>query len=346
MDNYISVDGEEYDIYFILGVTEDDSLDHVNKVFRSKAKLLHPDKLSADDKLDKRKVMMRSKQFKILVECYHAIKDMKTSFVNNNMDKEDINIVNNTNLETKGFENNGDLNSFNLEFEKLRVATPNDFGYKVADRMRDLDEYERFEPNTYKLFENKKFDSTDFNKVFEYQQQLFSQQDKSKDLSIHKTTDGFSGYNTANFGNCASVNSFNGVLLVGDNFGESGLGYYGDDYSDYRQSFDLARNPNTKIKVPKNFKTQLEQQKQLSPQELERQLNIQKNHNLHKSGSGNRNNFMEQQKLLLQKQKCDMRKKATEDKDFILKYRHMFPQQTIEDALNDKLLVSKDYTKY
>lgn len=346
MDNYITIDGEEYDMYFILGVTEDDSMDHINKVFRSKAKLLHPDKLSSDDKRDKSKVLLRSKQFKILVECYNSVKNIKTSFVNKNAEREDIETFNNTNLETKGFENTSELNSFNQEFEKLRVRNPNDFGYKTSDRMRDLDEYKKFEPNTYKLFENKKFDPNDFNKVFEYQQLIFNQQEPSKDLTIHKTSDGFSGYNTANLGNCASVNSFNGVLLVGDNFGETGVGYYGEDYSDYRQSFGYARNPETKINVPTGFKTQSEKQTKMSPEEIERQMNIQKNHKIQRSGTGNKSEFYQQQTALLKKQNADMKKKATDDKDFILKYRNMFPQQTIDDALNDRLLASKDYTKF
>ena len=38
-----------YDAYFILGVTPEDSLEHITKEYRRKAKLLHPDKLSNSD---------------------------------------------------------------------------------------------------------------------------------------------------------------------------------------------------------------------------------------------------------------------------------------------------------
>ena len=40
----IDIDGKSYDPYFILGVTKDDSSEHITKSFRKRVKKYHPDK--------------------------------------------------------------------------------------------------------------------------------------------------------------------------------------------------------------------------------------------------------------------------------------------------------------
>lgn len=66
----ITIDGEEYDPYFILGVASDDTDDHINKSFRKKIKKYHPDKI--DNKKDKKRYEYYSN---IILECYSYIKE-------------------------------------------------------------------------------------------------------------------------------------------------------------------------------------------------------------------------------------------------------------------------------
>ena len=100
--------------------------------------------------------------------------------------------------------------------------------------------------------------------MFEYQKQVEESEQNNEIGLIHKTTDGFYGYNTADIKDCALVSSFNGLLITGDDLGESGVGYWSNNYGDYRQSYKSAKNPENKIKVPKEFKTKYV--KSLSPQ--------------------------------------------------------------------------------
>ena len=50
----ITINNKQYDPYFILGVTKDDTIDFISKIFRKKVKKYHPDKYI--DQKKKRKV--------------------------------------------------------------------------------------------------------------------------------------------------------------------------------------------------------------------------------------------------------------------------------------------------
>ena len=95
----LMIDQVTYDAYFILGVTPEDSMDHITKEYRKKAKTLHPDKLSASDKLDPKKVLKRSKQFKILVDCYMFIQNKKQRYNETYNQTEHEPIINNTGID-------------------------------------------------------------------------------------------------------------------------------------------------------------------------------------------------------------------------------------------------------
>ena len=370
MDDEIIIDNVAYDPYFILGVTPEDGIEHVSKEFKKKAKMLHPDKMSIQDKQDSKKVLKRSKQFKILSECFSFISNKKQSYNNNgNNNKDHIEIRNVGDIPQKEFDNSGELNKFNDEFNRLKVQTPNDFGY-TAQRMPELSTttFERlkseYNSDTFKPAQifpgnNKKFDPQNFNKVFEYHQSQFSD-NSSETALIHQTTDGFNAYNSGFLSGsgdlgCASVSSFNGVMIVGDNFGESGIGYNDGNYSDYQQSFKAQKNPESNVVVPSDFKQKITKDTALSQQEMDKQIRLRKSNvsnvpsgsNLVMSGSGsNKANFHLQEQQLLETQRLNNERKAQKDQEFILKYQHMYDQQTIQDAINKRLVTNQDYTDY
>ena len=352
-DNEIMIDNIVHDVYFILGVTSDDTIEHITKEYKKKAKILHPDKMSIQDRNNPQKLAKRTKQFKVLSECFTFISDKKQSYNYSNK-KIPIDIVNNTNLIQQDFSNNNELETFNDEFSRLKVQTPNDFGY-TTERMPELSStsFEKlksqYQSETFKpvqLYNNKKFDQNDFNKTFEYHQSQY-ESNTSTEL-IHKTSDGFNAYNSGFLSGvgdlgCASVSSFNGIMIVGDNFGESGIGYNDTSYSDYKMSFSSQRNPESKIAVPNDFKQNVNKDTPLTQNEIDRQIRLRKNDNFDNNSGLSKK---QQEELLLQNQKLMKEKKAQEDREFILKYQHMFDNQTIQDAINKKLVTNDDYTDY
>jgi curved DNA-binding protein CbpA len=326
----IVIDKIEYDPYFILGVTFDDPIEHITKEFRRKAKVLHPDKIKGDDKKNRLVVETRTKQFKILVDCYDFIYNQKQSFNFARKNKNEDIRINETPLE--------------INFSQMKLKNPNDYGYEV-DRIGHLEgnnfdelkrEYIKQLPQPKKLFDKKNFNKKDreeFNAIFEYQKGNFQPETQI----IHKTSDGFNGYNSTTLDNCADVCSYNGLLLVGES-SRSGM-----NYSDYFDSFKGPKNPESKT-LPKNFKRS-EPEKKLTQSETEMQIKMIKGQ--HVSGvGGSKEDYYLQEQVLLEKQKKDFKEKSEQDKQFILNYKHMFDEQTIQDALNDKLITSKDYLKF
>lgn len=322
------IDNEEYDPYFILGVTESDPLSHITKIFRQKAKLLHPDKLTASEKQDQKLVKHRTKHFKILVECYEYITSKTKEFLSKNDQQfNESEILN--------FANNEDVDKFNQDFMKSRVDQPNDFGYSV-ERITNEKDYENFEYKPAQIFDSKNFNPTDFNKAFEYQKTQFEGEGNITGALIHKTTDDFYGYNTGDLNGVATVNSYNGILITGDNFGQSGVGYSDGNYSDYKQTFNAAKNPDS-LNIPTNFNYNSDVKK-LSKTESD--LELRRLQELRNNVTPISNlSFKLQEKELLKKQQDSIKEKEENDKNFINKFKNMFKDKNlIEDALNGKLI--------
>jgi len=342
----ILIDGVQYDPMFILDVTPEDSEEKVNKSFRKKAKMWHPDKLSPEDRKDPVKVESRKQRFKILVDCYDYILSKKSSFSNSSA-RQEINVPRNSNIPTKNLDNSSELDNFNKEFESSRVQTPNDFGYS-NERLKDLKDYDNFEYKPTQLFDSKKFNPTDFNKAFEYNQETQGLS-ASRDVGVYfKTTDGFNAYNAGDSGGFANVSSFNGVMIVGDSFGQNGSGYFDTNYSDYKQVFSAPQNPNEQITVPQDFQgTTSRKVIPLNDKEAQEQMNLQiqmRQMNLNSDGGSSKQNFQMQEQMFLEKQQGDIKQKIDQDKDFVLQYRHMYKDQnTIESALSGNLICSPDY---
>lgn len=343
--NVITIDGKQYDPYFILDVTKEDSLEHIKKTFRVKVKKYHPDKYT--DHLKKAKY---EKYFKILSESYQYIKNKRQDTMTN-----PSSVCQDTFSKSKERDNikkNIDLDNFNKTFEKSK--DPNHFGYgDDYNRIERIEDYENIDVKYCNQFENRKFTTKEFNKIFEYNK---NSEDDYKDKvitksMIHKTTDGFFGYNTSDITNCALVSSFNGLLITGDNFGERGIGYWGDNYSDYKFSYKTSKNPNSKIIIKKDDTKEDDTkeddtiEKKITSEEISKYKNGYDQHKYKKGyGKNTSGNFSQQGNLLYKKTYEDLVKKEFEDKDMVLKYINQYSPQIINKALSGELQESRKYS--
>lgn len=340
MDKII-VNGETFNPYFMLDVVPDDTAEFITKAFRKKAKLWHPDKIKTKEPNAVKKAQLH---FKILVESYEYIINKKRS-INHSKQREHIEVANNSQLRPKRIDNSNELEFFNQEFNKLNIKSPNDFGYEVEERLQDTKEYDNFTYKPHQVFNAKQFNRDDFNKMFEYQQH---EHGNNNEVSIyHKTTDGFNGYNAGDLGNTASVSSYNGIMIVGDTFGQNGLGYYDTHYSDYKKAFENAKNPIRDISVPENFESNVSKKvKPLTKQESQRQIELQMQHrntNLN-TGSSSKHGFKLQEQMLLEQQELDLKQKIEQDKQMILQFQNMYGDKSlIQAALDNRLVTSADY---
>lgn len=328
----VIIDNIEYDPYFILGVTFDDPIEHITKEFRRKAKVLHPDKLKGEDKKNKSLVEKRTKQFKILVDCYDFVFNRKQSF---NFARKNKNAQ--INVNTHNITTPTNMDDFNKQFEKIGLANgpgPGTTGTTGAPGVRQVEErnfedfkreYASSEIKPKKLFNKKKFNKEDreqFNTIFEYHKS--NHKSESETQLVHTTTDGFNGYNTLD--NLASVANYNGLLLVDSRQTEH-----------YSDTFKGPKNPETK-EIPKDFKRSKNDEATVT-------LKL-KRENVQVNGSGSKNDYLLQEQQFLERQREEMKQKAENDKKFIIEHQHLFDEETIRDALSDRLITSKDYTKF
>jgi len=301
----IIIGGQEFDPYFMLDVTPDDTDEQVTKAFRRNAKKYHPDKcLSADPKQKKK----MEKQFGIILECFNYIMERR----NMHSLQKKKHTVTPTNGKVSG------------EFEG-----ENSYGYGIKEKVTSIKDYDKFDEVAYNQFIGRKFNIKDFNKIFEYNTQQNSKSKvDSKELSlVHKTTDGFYGYNTHDVGDHGFVSSFNGLMLNCDDFGESGVGYWSNNYADYKLSFSKTRNPDKRVIVPKEFVASKEKIAKHTKHTKHRE------ETLPVSSIGSKAS----KEVLYNIQKQELEAKLQKDKELLLKNRHRFDATLVEKALNGEL---------
>ena len=313
MDKVI-IDNKHYDPYFILSVTPNDSTKHITKAFRIKAKVLHPDKFKNRKDIDMKKI---NKHFQVLLECYQYIIEKRKQIQLHVTPKTDTIEVNTSEV------------NYNL----------NNFGYGETKRLNSLDEYDEIKPSQIKIFKDKNFNKTKFNRVFEYNESLQEKKEDSSKELIHQTSDGFFAHNSTDWGNCSLVKSFNGLLIAGDDLGESGIGYSNSKYSDYQNSFSKASNPEKILDVPCDFKQKHEHE--FKSKTMKILLNEREHQKSEKTTS-----FEQEKLLLLERKKQDLKKKIQEDKIFIERYSNMYNNTLIEDAKSRRLKTSSDYVSH
>jgi curved DNA-binding protein CbpA len=339
----IIIENEKVDPYFIVGVSKEDSREIIELMYKRKAKLLHPDKSKLKNK------EMRDKNFRILQECFEYI---KTKHFNEVGEIEGRQLKNNNFGKNFVKKNKNSDSSFNKEFEKSRTKRPEDFGYS-SNRIQTLDEYNDFNYKPTDVFDGKRFNPNDFNKMFEYNKNMSEEYEDSQ--LVQKTTDGFYAYNS---GGCdsqvAAVSNYNGLMLVGDNYGESGVGYSGSNFGDFKQSFKSAHNPVETIEKIGNLKLDKEEEDtgKINKNDWKKRIKerVAENDNINRhvlgAGASSKAAFRNENEKFEKKKKDELIKEIELNKRMVLEYSHMFNENLIEDAKNGNLEVSKDTVVY
>jgi curved DNA-binding protein CbpA len=332
--DFVEIDGKKYDPYFILDVTKDDTNEHITRSFRTKVKRYHPDKYT--DPVKKKKYEI---YFKILSESYQYIK--KKREVSKGLRKRKNEKLTDVKEMTQG-----DLKTFNNNFDKEAKETKkrgktkkiHDDNSETYERLENTDDYEKFCVDIYNQFSDKKFTNDDFNKIFEH---IKSKEDdelnKVLDKSlIHKTTDGFRGYNSADFGGCALVSLYNGLMISGDTLADNGSGYWGSGYSDYKFSYKRAKNPNSKIIVKDNGEKEV-----LGKITSDDITKYKQKHNITYTNTAG--NFSQQQTSFYQKIYTDLLEQEHMDEMIVKKNISQYGHDTIKQALSGELETSPTY---
>lgn len=316
---YIKIEDEKVDPYFILGVTEEDNEELLYKNYKQKARILHPDKARTLKEREK-----NEKSFRILKESYEYIKAIK----------EGENMIRKLKEAKREFAKNyiseEEKRDFNEFYEKKKIdKKPGDYGHKEHKRMKSTGEYVDIEIE--KILD--KFSSKKFNKIFDYVKDTSDKVENKERGLIHRSTDGFYGYNSG-VTKEMPVSVYNGLLLAGDDYGEEGKGYYGEDYTDYKEILNGVKNPNKKEIDMGAIKRYLEKNKKSIPKknikELEERIDIPR-------GSYIREN----ERFEISKNK-QIKEEIERSKRMVLKYENMFGRELIEQAKNHELEMSRD----
>jgi curved DNA-binding protein CbpA len=326
---FITINNKNYDPYFILDVTKDDTYDDISKSFRKKVKKYHPDKYT--DKKQKEKYEC---YFNILTESFEYIKNKRT-----NVNDLQIN-------RKKQVEMTKEKEIFvekSKEKEKEKFVSKNKEREEEINeksdckRLNNAEEYFEFKPSYHNPLSKKKFTNKEFNQIFQYNKKIqeFDQDELKEKSLIHITTDGFNGFNYGQpNNNCALVSSYNGLMVTGDN--ESSVGYWDNSYSDYKLSFKFsAKNPNSKLKINKDIKNE-----KLNKDIKNEKLNEKVNEKISQSSGS----FKQQQQNFVKNTYESLLKKEEKDKEIILKHLHQYDNDTIKKALNGELEVGLKYS--
>lgn len=317
----INIDGKQYDPYFILEVTKQDSDEAITKSFKEKVKKYHPDKYTDIDKKKK-----YEQYFKILNESYQYIKKKRKSTIERKRNPD----VNNKNIKNKTM-NKQDLQKFNKEYEQKQDVNRKKSKFEIETDSKNnksskekIEDYNNFEVNVYNQFSGKRFCNKTFNEMFDYnkKENEQNQDEYIKKSLIHRTTDGFNAYNSAEFGNCALVSTFRGLMISGDYLAETGNGFWGDKYGDYKYSYSTARNPNSKIIIKHKNK------KDYNVDVISKATNIKE-----------KPNDKQFDEIIYE----DLLEKENQDKEIVERYISQYDENTISKALSGELETSDTY---
>lgn len=358
----------EVDPYFILGVTRNSSIDQINSAFRQSARKFHPDRAKPEDREHV------TRQFKLLKEAYTTIlKDVQSTQQTSNNNKDSYKRY----MEREAAAVNTPPQTFNTgnqavfdhgAFEKKRKATqhPNDFGYETKPRLgatvedhvdpsqvnwgAKMNEYNSFEYKPSRIIGDKEFNNMDFNRMFEQVREKADNDPSNERGLVTKTRDGFMAANSGmDTGGFASISSWNGLMVVGDNFGESGVGYDTSTFGDYRQSFMGGRNPDGPVDLDEGFKTRMERSglshDAMTRQEQERLLRQREMENDQLMNQKYNKSFGEMTGDCLLRESENLHDKLQQDTKFIEQYTDLYPPHMVEAARQGQLETAKDYMK-
>jgi hypothetical protein len=167
--------------------------------------------------------------------------------------------------------------------------------------------------------------------------------DSSSRGLVTETRDGFmaanSGMDTQEY---ASISSWNGLMVVGDNFGESGIGYDTTKFGDYKHSFNGGRNPSSKLDAEAyEYKTKMEtsglSNEVLSKNEYSRLLNERESVTSILNNVKYDKGYTQYCTELDKKENDSYMNKLKDDTKFIEQYLDLYPKETVERARNGQL---------
>lgn len=231
----VSFEGNEYDPYFILDVTPDDSDEHIAYAFKKKVKRYHPDKTT-----DPNKKIRYKTYFQIIHLSYKHITENRRNF------------------QLSKSKPSTTVNEFNSSVESTTEEFANGYKTKRTNSLQDYskDTHELATINV-KQFTSKKFNPSQFNKMFVYNKHIQNGTmgpPEINDKALIKSSDGFLAYNSLQLDSCANVSSYNGLMIASDH--DNDIGYWGWNYSDYAETHikHTVKNPTERLVVPKDFK--------------------------------------------------------------------------------------------
>lgn len=333
----------DFDPYCILGVDRDATPKEINKAYKDKAILYHPDRPGNRGDKDK------AKYFKMVCTSYEVLSDpTKRQQYNTNYSATHMNMKKGSKSTVKQQKQNKvninkdnfNVNKFNAEFEKNRAKDPNDIGYGdnmqphlTKDQISADGSMRRDDVDAPKrLFNDKAFNREEFNKVFEYQKQ-------QEDGGLVERHEGEPMAFALNSGTAyTDIAVYNGAMIIGhdtDDF-SSIDNNNGLDYTDYQRGYSGAYNPSfNKKKLGKiSREQQYTEDTAMSPDELKRKYNERMagmDLDLGISeGDRKQNFFLEEQKYMKQKE-LEMEQEQNKHKDIVFKYKDQFPQHLLND---------------
>lgn len=304
----VEVDNKLYDPYHILGVTKDDDNETVVYAFKKRVKKYHPDKVQEISQKKK-----YEKFFRILVASLEYIQNKRK--------------------DTIVSKHKPVISPPKHHIEPSSQSNPTDFGYGNYKRLSNIDEYKNNVPKIAAPIKDLKSNSKNFNNVFEYNKSLWNNESSNSGALIHRTTDGFYGFNAGDLDNCAIVSSFNGLLITGDDFGEEGLGYYGPNYSDYKHAYENAPNPN-KTQINEGLSNPKKKLKSKEPLRTQGCTDLESIQELEPNGQ---ETLAEASRKLYLRAVKQLKREVENDKNRVLKYKNMYDQQLVEQALDGQL---------
>jgi hypothetical protein len=298
------------DPYVYMGVTRQDSFDHIKKTYKEKCKLYHPDKRQGN-----------SLHYNLLNEAFTVISnEMQSVRPSTNWREEEYrneyefnqNQIAQLQQQTASL-NNSESSSkkFNEMFEQNKQITPfDDRGYPVERIM--FSENPVYDPNDVPVIEKneellKKFDISNFNSIFENQVGSCDHQE----TVITDNMIGVAPLQTQ----FSQIATWNGLMI--HNTGSNSVG------CDYREAFKTPTIIKNRDSISNLNEQKIEEMKRKREAELQ-DIKL--------------DNWSVSQQRLQDKHQAQIDKKKQMDTEFVQRYSSMFPQSFVEAAKQGLLL--------
>jgi hypothetical protein len=121
-------------------------------------------------------------------------------------------------------------------------------------------------------------------------------------------------------------------MVTGDDFGESGVGYWGEGYSDYKKSFTGIKNPDSIVRVPENF----------VPRDTEKKVHMKfddykKAYDCAINKQENITNFNAEKEKMCNRTMDELAEREKQDETFVKRFVSQYSPQFVSAAMNGEL---------